>query len=174
MIQMQKQGNSLVVQKLKLHASTAQGTDSVPGRGTKIMHAAQHSQKKMQKQGQMGSHVRKGACAPLSFPLPMDLPMGLNSRNEEGFEISLQRLCLSSFQLLTEHHGLGGLSITNISFSWFWKLEVQDQGARSYDESLLPGSLMAVFLPCPDMVAGVMDLSGISFMSLLVVVMFSC
>ena len=46
MIQMQKQGNSLVVQRLKLHASTAQGTGSVPGRGTKIMHAAQHSQKK--------------------------------------------------------------------------------------------------------------------------------
>ena len=139
-----------------------------------MLHSTAKKKKKMQKQGQMGSHFRKGAWAPLSFPPPMDLPIGLNSRNEEGFEISLQRLCLSSFQLLTEHHGLGGLSITNISFSRFWKLEVQDQGAGSYDESLLPGSLMAVFLSCPDMVAGVMDLSGISFMSSLVVVMFSC
>ena len=106
----------------------------------------------------------------------MSLPLGYlggNFRNEEGFEICLQRLCLGSFQPLTEHYGLGGLSVTNVSFSQFWKLEVQDHGAGSYGESLLPGSLIAVFLPCPHMVAGVMDLSGIAFMSLVVVVVFS-
>ena len=32
-------GNSLVVQWLGLHASTAGGTGSIPGRGTRIPHA---------------------------------------------------------------------------------------------------------------------------------------
>ena len=38
-------GNSLVVQGLRLHASTAGGTDLIPGQGTKIPHATQCGQK---------------------------------------------------------------------------------------------------------------------------------
>ena len=38
-------GTSLAVQWLRLHASTAGGMGSIPGRGTKIPHAAQRSQK---------------------------------------------------------------------------------------------------------------------------------
>ena len=39
-------GTSLVVQCIGLCASTAGGTESIPGQGTKIPHAAQCSQKK--------------------------------------------------------------------------------------------------------------------------------
>ena len=39
-------GNSLVVQWLGLHASTAGGMGSIPGQGTKILYATQHGQKK--------------------------------------------------------------------------------------------------------------------------------
>ena len=39
-------GTSLVVQRLRLRASTAGGTGSIPGRGTKIPHAAWRGQKK--------------------------------------------------------------------------------------------------------------------------------
>ena len=39
-------GTSLAVQWLGLRASTAGGTNSIPGQGTKIPHAMQHSQKK--------------------------------------------------------------------------------------------------------------------------------
>ena len=39
-------GNSLVVKSLGLHASTAGGMGSIPGWGTKILQAAQCSQKK--------------------------------------------------------------------------------------------------------------------------------
>ena len=39
-------GTSLVVQWLRLQASTAGGTGSIPGRGTEILHAAWHGQKK--------------------------------------------------------------------------------------------------------------------------------
>ena len=35
-------GNSLAIQRLGLCASTARGTGSIPGRGTKIPHATQH------------------------------------------------------------------------------------------------------------------------------------
>ena len=38
-------GNSLAVQWLGLHASTAGDTGFIPGWGTKIPHAARHSQK---------------------------------------------------------------------------------------------------------------------------------
>ena len=38
-------GTSLTVQWLRLHTSTAGGADSVPGWGTKIPHARQHSHK---------------------------------------------------------------------------------------------------------------------------------
>ena len=38
-------GTSLVVQRLRLCASTAGGLGSIPGRGTRILHAAQSSQK---------------------------------------------------------------------------------------------------------------------------------
>ena len=39
-------GTSLAVQWLRLHTSTARGTDSIPGQGTKIPQATWHSQKK--------------------------------------------------------------------------------------------------------------------------------
>ena len=42
-------GTSLVVQSLRLRASTAGGTGSIPGRGTKVLHAAWHNQKKKRK-----------------------------------------------------------------------------------------------------------------------------
>ena len=42
-------GNSLAVQWLGLCASTAGDTGSIPGRGTKILHAEQHAKKKMKK-----------------------------------------------------------------------------------------------------------------------------
>ena len=38
-------GTSLAVQWLRLCASTAGGMGLIPGQGTKILHAAQHSQK---------------------------------------------------------------------------------------------------------------------------------
>ena len=38
-----KNGTSLVVQCLRLHASTPRGTGSIPGWGTKILHAVWHS-----------------------------------------------------------------------------------------------------------------------------------
>ena len=38
-------GNFLVVQWLRLHASTAGGPDSIPGQGTKIPQATWHGQK---------------------------------------------------------------------------------------------------------------------------------
>ena len=38
-------GNSLAIQWLGLSTSTAGGMGSIPGRGTKIPHAAQHGQK---------------------------------------------------------------------------------------------------------------------------------
>ena len=40
---------SLAVQWLGLHASTAGGTGSIPGQGTKIPHALQHGQIKEKK-----------------------------------------------------------------------------------------------------------------------------
>ena len=39
-------GTSLAVQWLKLHTPSAGGMGSVPGRGTKILHAARSGQKK--------------------------------------------------------------------------------------------------------------------------------
>ena len=39
-------GTSLTVQWLRLSTSTAEGTGSIPGRGTKITPATQHSQKR--------------------------------------------------------------------------------------------------------------------------------
>ena len=49
-------GASLVVQWLRLHASTAGGMGSIPGRGTKIPHAAWHSHEKKEKDG--SRHVK--------------------------------------------------------------------------------------------------------------------
>ena len=43
---MNKVGNSLAVQWLGLHALTAEGPGSIPGRGTKIPQAVWHGQKK--------------------------------------------------------------------------------------------------------------------------------
>ena len=43
-------GTSLEVQWLRLHASNAGGTCSIPGWGTKIPHAAWHGQKKKKKE----------------------------------------------------------------------------------------------------------------------------
>ena len=40
-----KWGLSLAVQWLRIHASTAEGTGSIPGQETKILHAMWHVQK---------------------------------------------------------------------------------------------------------------------------------
>ena len=45
MLPYQKQGTSLVVKWLRLHASTSRGMSSIPGWWTKIPHAVQCSQK---------------------------------------------------------------------------------------------------------------------------------
>ena len=45
-------GTSLVVQRLRLHASTAGGTGSISGRGTKIPQATWCGQKQKQKNKQ--------------------------------------------------------------------------------------------------------------------------
>ena len=45
MLTMASLGLPLVVQWLRLHTSNAGGTGSIPGQGTKIVHAAQHGQK---------------------------------------------------------------------------------------------------------------------------------
>ena len=42
-------GNSLVFQLLGLHLSIAGGMGSIPGQGTKILHAAQPGQKKKER-----------------------------------------------------------------------------------------------------------------------------
>ena len=42
-------GTSLAGQWLRLHTSTAGGTDSIPGQGTKILHAVRCGQKKQRK-----------------------------------------------------------------------------------------------------------------------------
>ena len=39
-------GTSLAVQWLRLHTPSAEGTGSIPGQGTKILHAVWHGQKK--------------------------------------------------------------------------------------------------------------------------------
>ena len=40
---------SLAVQLLRPHAPNAEGMGSIPGQGTKILHTAQHSQKRKKK-----------------------------------------------------------------------------------------------------------------------------
>ena len=52
-------GNSLVFQLLGLHLSIAGGMGSIPGRGTKILHAAQPCQKK-KKSGVILCHMNFG------------------------------------------------------------------------------------------------------------------
>ena len=61
-------GTSLAVQRLRLQASNAGGRDSIPDRGTKILHAARHSQeilkrktktKKPPKQQQQKSKMKR-------------------------------------------------------------------------------------------------------------------
>ena len=42
----QKFGTSLVVQRLRLYTPNAGGVGSIPGQGTKILHATQCGQKK--------------------------------------------------------------------------------------------------------------------------------
>ena len=54
-----KQGTSLVVQWLRLCISTAEGAGSIPGRGTKIPHAAWHSKKKRKKNPQKTSKQKE-------------------------------------------------------------------------------------------------------------------
>ena len=54
-------GTALVVQWLRLRASTAGGMGSIPGQGTKNLHAARHSQNKKQKtkHDSLGGIMRK-------------------------------------------------------------------------------------------------------------------
>ena len=55
-------GNSLVVQWLGLHAFTAKGAGSIPGRGTKIPQAAQNGQKKKFKLCILSNSLLKIGC----------------------------------------------------------------------------------------------------------------
>ena len=55
-------GNSLGVQWLGLQASTAGGPGSIPGQGTKILHAPQHSQKKKKKLNKRDDVKEKRSC----------------------------------------------------------------------------------------------------------------
>ena len=45
----EKAGTSLVVQWLRLHASTVGGTGQIPGQGTKLLYAMWRSQKRKKK-----------------------------------------------------------------------------------------------------------------------------
>ena len=55
-------GTSLVVQQLRLQASTAGGTGSIPGWGIKILHASQHGQNnKKKKDRKTGLKVYRNA-----------------------------------------------------------------------------------------------------------------
>ena len=55
-------GTSLAVQWLRLHASTAGGVGSIPGRGTKMPHAKKNAFSKIpqgyQKKGQLQGQLR--------------------------------------------------------------------------------------------------------------------
>ena len=53
-------GNALVVQGLRLCVSTAGGTGSIPGPGTKILHARWYSQKK-KKMGKVRKELIEGS-----------------------------------------------------------------------------------------------------------------
>ena len=53
-----KKRASLVAQWLRLHTSTAGGAGSIPGRGTKISHAVQHSQKILKKKRKKQKQMR--------------------------------------------------------------------------------------------------------------------
>ena len=58
-----------MVQWLRLLASTAGGTDSIPGLGTKILHALRQGQKKIKRDGpaSVNMHVvQLIVCHPLS------------------------------------------------------------------------------------------------------------
>ena len=65
-----KRGTSLAVQWLRLHASTAGVTGSIPGQGTKIPQAVQKTKKRKEIQGNQGLqrfkyldlHLVKGTC----------------------------------------------------------------------------------------------------------------
>ena len=52
-----ERGTSLVVQWLRLYASTAGGTGSIPCQGTKILHVACQGQKK-KKDGDIKVHIK--------------------------------------------------------------------------------------------------------------------
>ena len=60
MLKKKEKGNSLVVLWLRLCASTAGGTGSIPGQGTKIPHAAQHGQKKKKNEERKEHESGKG------------------------------------------------------------------------------------------------------------------
>ena len=55
----QAPGTSLVVQWLRLSASSAGGMSLIPGQGTEIPHVTWYSQKKKQKKKRTSSHMLK-------------------------------------------------------------------------------------------------------------------
>ena len=54
-------GTSLVVQWLRLHASTAGGTGSIPGGGTKIPHATQPKKEKEEEEKERRRRRRRSS-----------------------------------------------------------------------------------------------------------------
>ena len=61
------QGTSLVVQWLRLQACTAGGTDSIPGQGTKIPHAAQCGRKKKKEKKIWMTRITRQVIFPYYF-----------------------------------------------------------------------------------------------------------
>ena len=66
-------GNSLAVQWLGLHTSTAGGTGSIPGWGTRTLYAVWHGQKKKKREREQRSENKisraSGICGTLSKDL---------------------------------------------------------------------------------------------------------
>ena len=90
-------GTSLVVQWLRLHASTAGDMGSIPGQGTKILHYMQCGQKKKDKDDQL-----KPPHLLLWRPTPVFLPGEFHGRGSWWaivHEVTKSRTQLSNFPI---------------------------------------------------------------------------
>ena len=68
-IKTNEQGISLVVQRLRLQASNAGGVGSIPGQGTKILHAVQCGQIKKNNNNKKtaNGHIKGLVCSPENY-----------------------------------------------------------------------------------------------------------
>ena len=67
MNRMKRQGTSLVGQWLRLRASTAGGTGSIPGQGTRTLRAARCGQKKKKNEKATYEMEKKNVCKPAMY-----------------------------------------------------------------------------------------------------------